>query len=58
MSKLFFSPMMLAIVGMMFVAIAGINAAERDIKHTKVYDTGVSAIEMNLQEDSNGTGEE
>ena len=57
MSKFFFSPMMLAAVGMMFVAIAGINAAEQDL-HQKYEIKADSAPIATHMRDTNGTQEE
>ena len=60
MGKLVFSPIMLALIGLMFVTIAGINAAESEAQGEHVYQLAQNEVQTEVQtpDDANGTVEQ
>ncbi len=60
MGKLVFSPIMLALIGLMFVTIAGINAAEAEAHSEHVYQLAQNDVQTEVQtpDDGNGTVEQ
>ncbi len=59
MGKFFFSPMLLAVIGLMFIVIAGSNAAENEAQSVKVYEMGADEVTAisEPKEDTNDTKE-